>query len=138
MKIHVRKLDGPFRMEATNPEGNSIIMDTKKSNGGDEKGMSPTELLLSAVAGCSGVDILTILRKQRYEIRDFQVIVDGEKEKEGDAKAWADIKLHYKIFGSIPEENAKKAIDLSLEKYCSVAKTLRSYAKIHYTFELIP
>lgn len=132
MKIQINRIDDDFAMEAVNKEGNALLMDGSTEIGGHGKGMRPMQLLLAAVGGCSAIDVILVLKKQKQLIEDFSVEVDGVREKINDYSLFRDICLHFKIKGKVDYEKAEKAIHLSLEKYCSVAKTLEPTAKITY------
>ena len=132
MKINIKRLNDNFHMEARNEDGNSIQMDSSPEIGGEGKGMRPRQLLLAAVGGCSAIDVILILKKQKQEITDFDVEVDGESEKVEDYSLFRDITLHFKIKGKVDFDKAERAVKLSIDKYCSVSKTLDPTAKIHY------
>jgi len=132
MKINVSRLDDNFHMEASNEDGSTISIDGSPEIGGQNKGMRPMQLLLAAVGGCSSIDVILILKKQKQIIRKFEVEVDGEREKIEDYSLFKDICLHFKMEGEIDPVKAEKAIQLSLDKYCSVSKTLEPTARITY------
>jgi len=132
MKINLIRLDDNFHMEASNEDGSTLSMDGSPDIGGQNKGMRPMQLLLAAAGGCSAIDVILILKKQKQVIRKFEVEVDGKREKVDDYSLFKDICLHFKMEGEIDPMKAEKAIQLSLEKYCSVAKTLEPTAKITY------
>lgn len=132
MKINIKRLNDNFHLEASNEDGNSIQMDSSPEIGGEGKGMRPRQLLLAAVGGCSAIDVILILKKQKQEITDFEVEVDGESEKVEDYSLFRDICLHFKIKGKVDLDKAERAAKLSIEKYCSVSKTLEPTAKITY------
>lgn len=134
MKISINRTDGDFQMEAVNEDGNKIMMDGASDIGGNNSGFRPMQLLLAAVGGCSAIDVLIILKKQKQEIDSFTIEVEGEREKIEGYSLFRDICLHFKIKGKVDKEKAERAIKLSLEKYCSVTKTLEPTAKI--TFKL--
>lgn len=136
MKISLKRIEAPFVMEASNPEGNTIVLDAGVSAGGLGKGVRPTELLLMGVAGCSGIDILSILEKQKQVVEDFQAEVEGDKEKVGTYSEFKKIRVHYRFQGQVDPDKAKRAIELSLEKYCSVSKMLEKTAEISYTYSV--
>jgi putative redox protein len=136
MKVSVKRTNDNYRMEATNESGNLIVMDASKNIGGEENGFRPTQLLLAAVGGCTAIDVIMILKKQRQEIESFEVEVDGEKEKVEEYSLFRDIVLHYKLKGKIDRDKAERAIQLSLDKYCSVSKTLEATAKITFRLSL--
>ncbi len=123
-------------MEASNEEGNTIQMDSAPDIGGEGKGMRPRQMLLAALGGCSAIDVLLILRKQKQDILDFNVEVEGESEKVQDHSLFRDITLHFKIKGTIDYDKVERAVKLSIEKYCSVSKTLEPTAKINYKITL--
>jgi putative redox protein len=136
MKIKLKRIEPPFQMEAVNETGNSVAIDASPSIGGEGKGARPMELLLMGLAGCAGIDVLTILQKQRQKVEEFEVEVDGERESGKDANLFTQIQLHFRCTGEIEPEKLIRAIDLSLEKYCSVAKTLEKTARITYTYKI--
>jgi putative redox protein len=132
MKINIKRLDNDFHMEASNEDGNTLQMDGSPDIGGKGKGMRPMQLLLAAVGGCSAIDVILILKKQKQIIESFEVEVDGEREKIEEYSLFKDICLHFKLKGKIDVDKAEKAVKLSIEKYCSVSKTLEPTAKITY------
>jgi len=132
MKINIKRTNDAFAMEASNETGNTLLMDGSEEIGGHNKGMRPTQLLLAAVGGCSAIDVIVILKKQKQIIESFEVEVDGEKEKVQEYSLFRDICLHFKIKGQVDYDKAEKAIQLSLDKYCSVSKTLEPTARITY------
>lgn len=138
MKINLKRLDDAFHFEAKNEDGRTVQIDASEKIGGRNQGVRPTQMLLMALAGCSGIDIVNILKKQRQQIDDFDIEVDGEQENLKDAaKVFIDINVHFALKGAIEPEKAKRAVELSMEKYCSVEKTLRlAGAKISYKISL--
>lgn len=119
-------------MEALNEDGARIEMDGSPDIGGENLGFRPMQLLLAAVGGCSSIDILLILNKQKQKVDSFEVEVEGAKEKVEEHSIWKTIVLHFKMKGEIDYDKAERAVKLSLEKYCSVSKTLEPTAKITY------
>ena len=109
-----------------------VNVDSRPEFGGDDMGASPMELVLMGVAGCSAIDMISILKKQRQEITSFKAEVDGERVQIGDAKPFKNIYVVFYLEGDINSEKAAKAAQLSFEKYCSVSKTLEPTATIHY------
>lgn len=132
MKIHLKRLDRDFNLQATNEDGNNLLMDASEDIGGNKKGMRPMQVLLSALGGCSAIDVILILRKQKQTVTSFEMELEGEREKINDYSLFRNITLHFKIKGEVDYEKAERAIQLSFEKYCSVAKTLEPTASIHY------
>ena len=139
MKISLKRVDDAFHFEAKNEDGRTVQIDAAEKIGGRNLGVRPTQMLLMSLAGCSGIDIVSILKKQKQQIDDFQIEVEGEREdiKEEVAKVFADIKVHFLLKGNIEPGKAQRAVQLSMEKYCSVEKTLRlAGAKIHYKISI--
>ena len=132
MKINIKRLDDAFNFEASNEEGNKILMDGSPEIGGHNKGMRPMQMLLAALGGCSGIDIVLILKKQKQEIESFEIEVEGEREKIEEYSLFRNITLHFKFKGKVDQDKAERAVQLSVDKYCSVAKTLEPTAKINY------
>ena len=132
MKINIERIDNDFNLKATNEEGASLLMDAAQDIGGHNKGMRPMQLLLAALGGCGAIDLILILKKQKQTIESFEIEVDGDREKTGDVSLFKNITLHFKIKGQVDKDKAERAVQLSVEKYCSVAKTLEPTAKINY------
>ena len=137
IKIELKRLNEAFHMEAVNDQGNVVHLDASPDIGGDNKGMRPMQMLLAAAAGCSSIDIINILKKQKQPLKDIRVTVEGEREKDAIPSLFTDIHMHYKVYGDLNEEKVKRAISLSLEKYCSVTKTLEKTARVTYSYEII-
>ena len=113
-------------------EGNKIQMD-----GSTENGHGPKALLLSGLAGCSGIDVVDILTKMRIDFSDLTIEAEADQTEEH-PKVFKDIHITYKIkTDKENEEKVKKAIDLSLEKYCGVSAMLQKNSPIHYTLEIL-
>ncbi len=132
MKINIKRLNDNFHMEASNEDGNTIQMDSSPEIGGEGKGMRPMQLLLAAVGGCSAIDVVLILKKQKQVIESFEIEVEGEREKIEEYSLFRDICLHFKFTGKVDLDKAERAVKLSVDKYCSVSKTLEPTAKITY------
>jgi len=124
------KSDGGLRFVGTDSSGHSIVMDASKLSGGEGSGFSPLQLLLIALGGCTGMDVINILRKQRQEVDGLEIVVSGERAEEP-PRVYNSIRVEYRIKGKEIKENAvKRAIRLSEEKYCSVGAMLRAKAKV--------
>jgi putative redox protein len=137
VKIEIGRLNDGFHMEAVNEQGRSIQMDASPDIGGTNQGMRPMQVLLAAMGGCSSIDVINILKKQRQDLRDIKITVTGEREKDAVPSLYTDVHAHFKLFGNIDPDKAEKAVSLSVEKYCSVVKTMEKTAKITYSFEII-
>jgi putative redox protein len=100
-------------------------MDSSPETGGQDFGIRPMQMLLMGLGGCSGIDIVSILKKQRQTVGSFRMIIDGEREKGKDPTLWETVHITFELKGQIDPDKAKKACELSIDKYCSVAATLR-------------
>jgi putative redox protein len=124
---------GNMVFESDNPRWPSIMMDASKDFGGTNSGMAPKAMMLSSLAGCSGLDIVSILNKMKVEIDDFKMEVVGELTHE-DPKYYHTVTVDYHFYGkNLKESKIKKAVDLSVEKYCGVMEMFRRFAKINTT-----
>ncbi len=137
IKIELSRVNDAFLMEAKNELGNTIRMDGSPKVGGSDLAMRPMQVLLAALGGCSSIDVISILKKQRQDLKDIQITVTGEREKDVEPSLYTEVHAHFKLYGNLDAEKAEKAVSLSMEKYCSVAKTLEKTAKVTYTFEII-
>ena len=133
MKVTLNRENDKFHFKVKNERGYTVDLDKRKEQGGDDLGASPMELLLMGVAGCSGIDLIGILQKQRQEIKSYQMEVEGERTAMGDAKPFTKIHATIYIEGKVVPKKALKAAALSFEKYCSVSKTLEPTATVTYS-----
>lgn len=114
------------------PSGHEINMDAAEEIGGENTGARPTELLLNAVAGCTGIDIISILTKMRLKPTSFQMDVKGERADDH-PKRFTTIHIHYALEGDLPEDKVVRAIALSKDKYCSVSHSLNAEMTTSYS-----
>ena len=138
VKIELHRLNDSFHMQAVNEQGKSVEMDASPDIGGGNLAMRPMQMLLAALGGCSAIDVVNILRKQRQELKDLKISITGEREKDAIPSLYTEVHAHFKLYGDVDRDKAAKAVALSMEKYCSVAKTLEKSATITYSFEIIP
>jgi putative redox protein len=132
MKITLNRVNDDFHFKLKNDRGHVIDVDNRSEFGGDDLGASPMELLLMGVAGCSSIDIITILKKQRQIITSFKAEVEGVRVSIGDAKPFKEITVVFFLEGEIDADKALRAAALSFDKYCSVSKTLEPTATIYF------
>jgi uncharacterized OsmC-like protein len=137
MKIALQRNNDKFHFTAKSETGATIAMDASESIGGENLGMRPMELLASSLAGCSSIDILNILYKQKITVQDYQVSVDAKRSDELPGIFTA-IHLTIEMKGDIPIEKAQRAADLSFGKYCSVSKMIEEVCDITYSVVIIP
>ena len=133
MEVKVFWQDG-LRFVGLPPSGHAVVMDGAKEVGGEDSAARPTELLLIALGGCTGMDVVSILQKMRTPPRRFRVEIQAERAPEH-PKAVRKVHLLYVAEG-VPEENLRKAAQLSQERYCSVAHSLA--AEISFSVQALP
>jgi putative redox protein len=138
MKIELNRLNDSFHMEAVNEQGKSVHIDASPDIGGTNQGMRPMQMLLSAMGGCSAIDVINILKKQKEPLRDIKITVTGEREKDAVPSLFVEVHAHFKLYGNLDRDKAARAVSLSVDKYCSVAKTMSHKAKITHSFEILP
>lgn len=138
MKITVNRLNDAVHMEAKNEDGISLYMDGTDEIGGINAGFRPMQMLLAAAGGCSAIDVIGILKKQRQNPDELQIEVTGERVDVDTYSEFKSIHIHFILKGSHLDENkVARAIDLSLNKYCSVSKTLEKTSKISSSYKII-
>lgn len=115
--------------ESDNPSGDTLFMDAP-DEGIDSKGLRPKAMMLSSLAGCSGLDVVSLLKKMRAEVDDFKMIVHGELTEEH-PKYYHKVSVEYHFYGSdLKEDKINKAVNLSIEKYCGVMEMFRRFADV--------
>lgn len=135
MKITLKRLNDAYHMRATNESGNSIEMDGSPAIGGENLGARPMEVVLMSLAGCSSIDVISILKKMKQDVTDYDVEVTAERREEIPS-IFTKIHIKFIVKGeNLEEEKVKRAAQLSAEKYCSVSKILEPTADI--TWEVI-
>ena len=122
---------GNMQFESDNPNGKTVLMDTSPENGGHSSGLSPKAMMLASLAGCSGLDVVSILDKMKVTVSDFRIDTYGELTEEH-PKYYHTVSVEYHFYGeNLEESKIKKAVDLSIEKYCGVMEMFRKFAKVN-------
>lgn len=117
--------DPDYGFDVTDQSGHTLRLDIPAEQGGGGTGYRPMQVLLAGLIGCSGVDVVSILKKQKQSFEGLQISVDGEREQGKDIALWQDVRLEFRLTGSVEPAKAWRAVSLSIDKYCSVAETLR-------------
>ncbi|MCP1660181.1 OsmC family protein [Neisseria perflava] len=135
MQVTSKWLDG-MCFVGTDEGGHSVVMEGAAAEGAVKRGLSPMEMLLLGVAGCSSIDVVMIAEKQRQDIVDCQATVTG-KRADSVPRVFTDIHIHFKVIGRSLDENAiAKAVQMSAEKYCSASIMLGKAANVTHSFEI--
>lgn len=131
------KWTGGLQFVGESGTGHAIVLDAAPEDGGTNMGMRPMELLAVAIGSCSGMDIVSVLRKKRQKISDCTVHVSGELEPDYPHRC-VSMDIEWVITGEhVSEEAVKHAVELSMEKYCSVKATLEHSAKISFRYRIV-
>ena len=124
---------GEEKFAATSPSGHALVLDSdRKSN----KGPGPMEMLLMALGACTATDVVVVLQKKRQTLESLEVICSGERAVEPPT-VWTTLEILYRLRGTLDEKAVKHAIELSEEKYCSVAAMLKKTAKVTWRYEIL-
>jgi putative redox protein len=138
MEVVLNRLDQDFHFEAKGSSPIPVHIDAAEGIGGHNAGARPMELLLMGLGGCTAIDVILILKKQRQIVEDFQIRVQGDREKiEGTEKTpFRSINIQFELKGAIDSNKALKAIQMSMDKYCSATAQLEPSATITHTLVL--
>jgi putative redox protein len=122
---------------ASADSGHAVVMDADADSGGNNTGSRPMELLLMGIGGCSGMDIISILRKKKQQVTGLDAHVSGTVADEYPHR-YTEITLEYIVRGKeLSQDAVKRAVQLSMDKYCSVKATLEGSAKITFSYRII-
>ena len=134
--ITLKRTDSDYQFQTIDEAGQLMTMDIPEDQGGHGNGVRPMQALLSALGGCSGVDVVMILNKQKETIEHYEMEISGERAEHKEPALWETIHIIFKLKGSMTKEKAEKACALSIDKYCSVAATLRAAGAV-ITWEVV-
>lgn len=133
MKINLTRIDDAFNFEAANEDGKIISIDAAEAIGGGNNGVRPMQLLLMGLGGCSGIDVINILKKQRQIIEGFDIEINASRFENQEPSLFENIQIDFKLFGTeLSAKKVQKAVELSMEKYCSVSAILEKTATISF------
>jgi len=136
--ITLKRTDSNYQFQTLDETGQLMTMDIPKDQGGHGNGVRPMQALLSALGGCSGVDVVMILNKQKETIDHYEMVITGDRPENKEPALWEKVHIVFKLKGSMTKEKAEKACGLSIDKYCSVAATLRAAgAVINWEVEIL-
>lgn len=139
MNIKLKRINNAVHLQAVNEQGNTVEIDGSESIGGQGMGPRPMQLLLMGLGGCSSMDVLSILQKQKVHLTDYHINIDAQRDPEQTPSLFTDIKVQFLFEGEIGEKELKKiqrAVDLSMNKYCSVTKIMEKTANITWDISI--
>lgn len=119
---------------ATLPSGHAVPVDSNRER---NSAPGPMELMLAALGSCTGTDVVEILAKKRQKLESLEILIEGERAKEPPT-VWVKLQLVYKLKGNVDDKAARDAIQLSLDKYCGAAATLKKTAELTFRYEILP
>lgn len=125
---------GEQKFVATSPSGHALAMDSDRSS---NTGPGPMELLLMALGACTATDIVIIMEKKRQKLESLDVICSGERATDY-PQVWSKLEILFRLRGKLEERAVERAIQLSEEKYCSVAATLKKSADLTWRYQILP
>jgi putative redox protein len=126
-----------MQFEGVSSSGHRLIMDADDESGGQNKGFRPMELLLVGFGGCTGMDVISILRKKRQNVTGLEMNVNGERA-DSHPHVYTDVHIEYVVRGKeIQKEAVERAIALSLDKYCSIGATLAKTGAITRSYRIV-
>lgn len=134
--ITLKQVGENLDFECENSRGGKLHLSASADLGGIDTNFRPMEALLASLVGCSSIDILNILQKQKYHPHHFSVTVTGEREDGAIPAVFTKIHLAIEISKDVNEAKLMKAIELTQEKYCSVLFMIQSNCEINYTYVL--
>jgi putative redox protein len=137
MKVTLKRVDNDFHMEASVSSDTKVHIDASEKTGGHNLGARPMELVLTALASCSSIDLLSILKKQRMNPEELTVDIEGKRAESVYTSPFTDIHMEFNFRGNLDEIKVKRAIELSVEKYCSVYEMLKHTVNITYSYSIV-
>ncbi len=124
---------GEEKFAATSPSGHRIIVDSDRQT---NSAPGPMEFVLMALGACTATDVVTVLQKKRQKLKSLEVVCSGERATQPPT-VWTKLEIVYRLRGDLEDAAVKHAIELSEEKYCSVAAMLKKTAKITWRYEIL-
>lgn len=136
MNINLIRKSGKFNFEAENESGFNVELDAKAAIGGEGKGFRPMELLLVGLGGCSGIDMVNVLTKQKEPLDDIKIAINATRKDEEMPPIFDVIEIHFELFGDLSTAKVERALAMTFDKYCSVSNILGRSAKINFTYTI--
>jgi putative redox protein len=135
-KVYLKQVKG-LTLAAKGESNHWITMDGPEKLGGSDAGVRPKELVLMALAGCTGSDVVSILKKKRVNLTDFEINIAAQQSEEH-PKVFTHIDLEYVLYGKdLKEKDVERAIELSTETYCGVSAMLKKAMTINHTYRIV-
>jgi len=136
MEINLIRKSGKYNFEATNETGFKVELDAKAAIGGEGKGFRPMEMMLVGLGGCSGIDMVNVLTKQKEPLDDVKISINATRKDEEMPPIFDVINIHFELFGELNASKVERALQMTFDKYCSVANILSRSATLNFTYTL--
>ena len=136
MEINLIRKSGKFNFEAKNESGFAVELDAKPAIGGEGKGFRPMEMMLVGLGGCSGIDMVNMLTKQKEPLSDVKINIKATRKDEEMPPIFDVIDIHFDLFGELNTTKVERALQMTFDKYCSVANILSRSATINFTYTI--
>lgn len=137
MEITINRVNEHVLFEVKNASGANAFVDGSPDIGGVDGGIRPMEMILAAVSTCSAFEIVSILKKQRQELKNLDIRVKGNREKKGTSSPFTKIDVEFIITGNVDAEKAERAADLAINKYCSAKASLDPTIQVKHTITIL-
>lgn len=136
MEINLIRKNDKYNFEAENSSGFTVEMDAKAEIGGEGKGFRPMEMLLVGLGGCSGIDIVNVLTKQKEPLNDLKINIKATRKTEEMPPIFDVIDIHFNLYGALSVPKVERALALTFDKYCSVSNILGRSATLNFTYTI--
>ncbi|RYD70826.1 MAG: OsmC family peroxiredoxin, partial [Sphingobacteriales bacterium] len=134
--INLIRKSGKFNFEAVNESGFTVELDAKAAIGGEGKGFRPMEMLLVGLGGCSGIDMVNVLTKQKEPLEDIKIAINATRKDEEMPPIFDEIEIHFDLSGDLNPAKVERALAMTFDKYCSVSNILGRSATINFTYNI--
>ena len=134
MEINLVRKNNKFNFEATGPEGHIVNIDANPQIGGEGKGFRPMEMLLIGLGGCSGIDMVNVLDKQKEPLKDISIKITATRKTDEVPAIFESVNVHFDLYGQLNLQKVERALSLTFEKYCSVANIIGRSATITFSY----
>jgi putative redox protein len=136
MEINLTRKNNKFNFVAENAVGQTVELDANPAIGGEGQGFRPMEMLLVGLGGCSAIDMINVLNKQKEQLNDVKIKITASRRDDEVPAIFENINIHFDLFGQLNVQKVERALDLTFNKYCSVSNILSRSAKINFTYTI--
>lgn len=136
MEINLIRKNNKFNFEAVSLSGQTVELDANPAIGGEGKGFRPMEMLLVGLGGCSGIDMVNVLTKQKELLDDIKISIKATRKTEETPAIFDVIDIRFDLYGTLNIQKVERALALTFDKYCSVSNILGRSATINFSYEI--